>query len=886
MQKEKLSESLRLLVQNARLSGTYEESAKNLLVAWHAKLLSGIPLGSTQELKSVIQQGGWFLDQSSGSYIEKVHGNVKSQVARKKMNAEEMPRALFTAFKKHLLSLQDEACRASATARRSITSALRHWFRLCGKENRPWNSDDLSSDQWVKVLTNFQYKYWFLWQLGLANKWTKFHFPALFSLVMKQEVPPNPWNERPGSFLGGVGYCFLRHVRLLGFRGVLPLLKFKKGMPSVHPSLLELGTCDLYKTLGTDHLPRLVPGTNGYSHNREGYTAAPYEARLQILAVQVRRTCHELFENKKCILKHSLPSTSAHWDAGRKKGGALGEVGELFSLLSQSERCRCVPLLKLKNDISSKWTQYGGLIERVGYYSLPDIDDWFLRADMDDSEFEEIEYCTDWVSRTLADLSSRALSMISQEMVGNRVSPQALPEPDKVRMITLGNSLRYWLSRPIQRFTHSVLRNHPTFQLIGTVCTEEIVERVLLPLKKNNKFVSGDYKESTNYLHPDLSVAAVDAVCDFMGWDWDVRKLYREALVNATIGDAQVSQVWGQLMGSPLSFPILCIVNAAINRFFLEMCGREELRLEQCPLLINGDDVVLQCPPEFYDLWKGLVSDAGLSPSVGKNYISSDFLTINSTGYEYKRSCWGEHLFEVPCLNLGLLHPQPGAKWENVNTDLCSLDPATSDLSAISHYLCNGFDYEECDHLMSAFLGDPYVKELLSKVRPGVSFFAAKALGGVGLRRTRDGVLSPEQLGYYTRVAGAHGSLAPTFPDISSYDNSKSFSLTSLVPTKQVWGDWFLENFKPRSGPNSNHFWRAIEKLSRSQPHTSLPDIIQLMGDSGEWGGRAEFIPTIHQDLYKHHVLPWDEYTLCNFPWKKRDVSESSNLIDCIAVLS
>lgn len=135
----------------------------------------------------------------------------------------------------------------------------------------------------------------------------------------------------------------------------------------------------------------------------------------------------------------------------------------------------------------------------------------------------------------------------------------------------------------------------------------------------------------------------------------------------------------GQLMGNILSFPVLCIINFATylnssldfvtanieNRFtepedlqMLENCrkfvkvkvtvdgetftfkpelrfaaegeGRERRAFTNVPVVINGDDILFQGSNQFYTLWSGKIGEVGFVKSVGKNYFSRYFCTINS----------------------------------------------------------------------------------------------------------------------------------------------------------------------------------------------------------------------------------------------------------------
>jgi hypothetical protein len=132
--------------------------------------------------------------------------------------------------------------------------------------------------------------------------------------------------------------------------------------------------------------------------------------------------------------------------------------------------------------------------------------------------------------------------------------------------------------------------------------------------------------------------------------------------------NSKVKQRRGQLMGNVLSFPFLCLINLTgwvvsaekylssdilddqyedlINRKLLEPFFRREdtkqvLRyrytitsskqlLRDLPVRVNGDDILFQASKKFYDIWSRSLKDVGFKKSVGKNYFSQYFFTINS----------------------------------------------------------------------------------------------------------------------------------------------------------------------------------------------------------------------------------------------------------------
>jgi len=117
----------------------------------------------------------------------------------------------------------------------------------------------------------------------------------------------------------------------------------------------------------------------------------------------------------------------------------------------------------------------------------------------------------------------------------------------------------------------------------------------------------------------------------------------------------------GQLMGCPISFPILCAINVVAYWVALEEYTGRSFLLEELPVLVNGDDILFRANDAFYTVWKQYVSDAGFTLSLGKNYISRSFYTVNSEGFMYTegKDETGKLTYKstpVPFLNTGLLY--------------------------------------------------------------------------------------------------------------------------------------------------------------------------------------------------------------------------------------
>lgn len=230
-----------------------------------------------------------------------------------------------------------------------------------------------------------------------------------------------------------------------------------------------------------------------------------------------------------------------------------------------------------------------------------------------------------------------------------------LAEPLKVRTITAGDEEEYYWSVFIQKFIHGLVKKHETFSLIGTPLTiQHIQEMFRKPLGPGQFFVSGDYKSATDLISALLSASAADEIAEITQMPSHIRSVFQRCLTQHTVhltvkpsahqrnlGGEEAKtryrsgpQANGQLMGSPVSFPILCIVNAALTRYSKELASGRPFLLTEMPLLINGDDVGFVATPRHYEIWKSITGMGGLVFSLGKNFTSRDFLVLNSCMFE------------------------------------------------------------------------------------------------------------------------------------------------------------------------------------------------------------------------------------------------------------
>jgi hypothetical protein len=274
---------------------------------------------------------------------------------------------------------------------------------------------------------------------------------------------------------------------------------------------------------------------------------------------------------------------------------------------------------------------------------------------------------------TLADWESEALDERPIVMA------HPIPEPLKVRVITKGQSVTQTYSRSLQRDLFDHLRKFPQFALIGEPIDEEHLWWMLGKTREGGfpfkDFVSGDYSSATDgisFKHTsEVLEAFLHMPCQgrLFGLG-EVRKhIFRQAIALSEVHYPEskvygsidpVQQSTGQLMGSVLSFPILCMINLvgywmAINRWL----DAHQLPLiydpKDLPVLINGDDILFMSDPELYSYWKEEIMNLNLKLSIGKNYYHRSVLTVNSEMYTYT---FLEGFVRVPYLNVGLLTGQ------------------------------------------------------------------------------------------------------------------------------------------------------------------------------------------------------------------------------------
>jgi hypothetical protein len=163
--------------------------------------------------------------------------------------------------------------------------------------------------------------------------------------------------------------------------------------------------------------------------------------------------------------------------------------------------------------------------------------------------------------------------------------------------------------------------------------------------------VSGDYKSATDNLPTEVAEAALKVALAHSVCVPASIKRYALAILRPTMfsidWDVEFVPSVGQMMGSLLSFPLLCLQNYLAFRW-----ARHSLReSKRLPLLINGDDILFQSSEQFARGWMNVVSSVGLEVESSKTSISEEYGSLNSTLFRWSDSL----LWVVPTIRMGML---------------------------------------------------------------------------------------------------------------------------------------------------------------------------------------------------------------------------------------
>jgi len=294
-------------------------------------------------------------------------------------------------------------------------------------------------------------------------------------------------------------------------------------------------SADIIEQTYDDHFATLSKEDDGDDETIQSIFADPTFRRV---LDQVREKFNRNYQSSSAFESYSA-STSACFEQTRGKGG---QNGELIRLTGVSDS----PSTELH---SMTWSPAGYC---GGHRVLNPV--FEVRRPLD---------CELWKSLG-PKLRDRDMS------IPINCTIQAVLEPNKVRVISKGEALPYYSCRPIQKALHGAMRDMPPFRLIGRpFCPTDMID-LATKARADWEWFSVDYSAATDglswkysgkifrYLMQDLPKEEYDTAMAVLG---PHRLYYPKDGGRPVFRGLQRN---GQLMGSILSFPILCLANLGV----------------------------------------------------------------------------------------------------------------------------------------------------------------------------------------------------------------------------------------------------------------------------------------------------------------------------------
>jgi len=480
-------------------------------------------------------------------------------------------------------------------------------------------------------------------------KVVKWKLTAFYSAYMDQDLPgrpasgPNWTEENPRVLLGGRAQKFqlaTQKSRPKTWKSMLcSVLQAKKGMPRPGKEELKASLTATFSKL-TSKPPKQPWGIafldNGQKINRWEEAEGEEEMKphgvlsREYIQNELRRDVREIFKDATYTdtdrYRMFIPASKAGFNAPQHKGGKLGK-------LVREENSNFRPVLNVVTLDQGKEEER--IEEEARQAALEGEGNLIIKF---------LERFDDWKKKT------------QEETKENKVAMVALPEALKVRIITKHDPYITQVLQPLQKFMHTRMRQNKVFQLIGRPV--EVKDLTCMrTLREGEKWLSGDYEAATDNLESWVSETIVEEVSTVLKLDELERRCARRSLTDHLIQNPDrnsqyESQKNGQLMGSILSFLILCLANYTACRMSMEFDEGKRIRMSRLRLRVNGDDCVFPITQSGRIFWANLTSYLGLRESVGKVYFSDKFLNINSTEFRMEEK---SSLQQTPFVNMGLL---------------------------------------------------------------------------------------------------------------------------------------------------------------------------------------------------------------------------------------
>lgn len=631
-------------------------------------------------------------------------------------------------------------------------------------------------------------------------KFIKYKLAAFMATYLGNQLPECPFQtpDRPDYLVGSHAGKFIKKV--VSFRTpeayafAYGLLQIKKGLPRPDKSALEQAVLDTFEILTTK---QEVPKVNFLGSE---ITIDDMKFYIDRVVQSFFKDCSPLSMEE--ILTPHAPSLSGNYTRTRGGAGTYGHLRK-SGLLD--------PLDPNEFDLKS-------------YFNIIKSYDENGKNSQSLVVSDKLDYL---VKARYEDCYGKALDAVKNEEV--RVQLVPLAEPLKVRVISKGPPLRYFLLKPIQKKLHDHLRKKRQFRLIGEPCRPEYIYDMFKC--EQGDFYSIDYKSATDLLNPDLSLHCVKSLCKILQIPSPLDKFFEEALtghqlIEPTIENDDIirnscgsradectvkPQLWGQLMGSIVSFPILCIINAALLTASKELGYRRAygainlhcINPSDLNFFVNGDDALIRTNDHEYHSLNSLVPLCGFKLSIGKAYRHSVYININSTSYLFNDKC----VIECPYINMGLLLGMVRSEGQSVLKPSEFVQKKCQSLGTASQELLRPF----IDPLLRQRILRSFIKQNWKVMsQGGIPWFLPQLLGGIGIASLLDFSSLPYK--YVEKDGFRYGP--------SDYDLLKARYILNPL--------WCKERKFPiitNGGFNARATWMNLANFQPTSSYVSLRDI-------------------------------------------------------------
>jgi hypothetical protein len=702
------------------------------------------------------------------------------------------------------------------------------------------------SDTWIKYHDLY---YASLFLMGVWADNLKYHIACLFSHYEGQDLPNRSDKivGKDGFLLCGKPYAFLsQKLSKYSLKGAEARLTLLQGLKK---SFLPLDARKIYETM-REHKSCLGTERECPEEFLEECLRTGREFRNYLLPYRIGKSGY--FSTHACI------------ESNRGAGGFMGHFYENELGLELS-----------RQPINSGKTEFGRLVMKNRMRS------WIswaastpILCGMEESRTRAGKYRFVYTKFPLdyEEVWRTARSKFWDDLWLPRAQVRLIPEPLKCRVISLGNYNIYAGLRPRQQQLWKTMQRLPCFALTGwgnKNLVEPVEDLITQRWKDGYIFLSGDYKASTDMINTEAGRYVLKGIfesdplgyCEVEGAllhsliDYDnalktIDPIYGVHPELDSLGLSGFSMENGWLMGNPLSFVLLCLVNFTVCRVAEEMYRRsvqgenfDRVRLINAPFLINGDDLLMVCHPSVEKHWEDVGKMAGLVKSVGKSYNSPHFAMINSRYIAVGRKeapsgiTYAFAKKDVGYVNLGIL---VGRKKGNHEDCEVRLEDKTCDetLHKFWQSFRPNFDqmYKRIEKLPKLFrLYCERWKRFLSRVP--IPLDLPRSLGGFGCE---DLVETPDSFSWTSKKFDFAG---PLFPDCRGgiiYGNMDSFPMSQLEDSN----GFLCEAFKFARGLSNTTIVSSCQNLSQPEWCGLVPGLGRFT-ERGSWFRQylEEFIP-------------------------------------------